>query len=326
MSIYSKNQAEKEGTTNLKSFFILSSAIVSSVVMFVVIFVMLERKQEEMSGLVATQFRNDLGNVKPGQQFPVSFFVTNESSKIIEVVDIKTSCGCLDPSIEKTTVAPKESVRVKVDWSTGWTHGKIESRLYVRWRFFDQTDTRELALTTLGTVVSDHSLSKKVLVFQAGEKATKSVHLVPSQSQWIEVLEATCSNPAFIPTIRDDRLAVDVLFDPDLCLINKEFGNYDNCPKTVQSVIWCPDTHPSCGNIVNQNCPNPKGAVLEKHAFACISTSDRTECVQNTTLGNGQGFPVTAVCYTVYYCVNNNGQCVPNLNALDQNIRKNYND
>jgi len=73
----------------------------------------------------------DFGNVKEGQVFKHEFMIKNESDKVLNIKEVNTSCGCTISEIEKKTLAPQESAKVKVEFKSKGYSGKVQQFIYV---------------------------------------------------------------------------------------------------------------------------------------------------------------------------------------------------
>ncbi len=60
----------------------------------------------------------DLGEVKAGQVFNYQIKVTNTASSAITMQELKSSCGCIQPTLEPSTLAPGATGTLKLDVNT----------------------------------------------------------------------------------------------------------------------------------------------------------------------------------------------------------------
>lgn len=59
--------------------------------------------------LVFDQYLVNKGRVEPTAQVPARFGFTNRSSREVTILELRPSCGCLQPRLDKKTFAPNES-------------------------------------------------------------------------------------------------------------------------------------------------------------------------------------------------------------------------
>src|SRR4051812_5993315 len=60
----------------------------------------------------------DLGEAKAGQTFSKQIKVTNPTGSSMTVAEIKSSCGCVRPVLEPSTLAPGASGTLKLEVNT----------------------------------------------------------------------------------------------------------------------------------------------------------------------------------------------------------------
>jgi hypothetical protein len=84
----------------------------------------------------------DFGEVKEGQIVRHDFVVKNESQKTINIIEVKTTCGCTGSKIGKNTLLPGEETLLEVQFNTKGYSGLAEKYIYV------QTDDLDNALLT----------------------------------------------------------------------------------------------------------------------------------------------------------------------------------
>ena len=49
---------------------------------------------------------HDFGKINQGEKVSVTFKFTNKGSEVLEIADVKTSCGCTSATPEKLSFAP----------------------------------------------------------------------------------------------------------------------------------------------------------------------------------------------------------------------------
>src|SRR5215470_1757868 len=60
----------------------------------------------------------DAGEVRSGTPLKRTFTFVNSGSAAVEITDLRTSCGCVKPQLEKRTYAPGEGGEVVLDVHT----------------------------------------------------------------------------------------------------------------------------------------------------------------------------------------------------------------
>lgn len=78
-----------------------------------------------------SQYAWDFGSVKEGQILKHEFALKNESSKILNIKDVNSSCGCMVSQVKKKALLPGESTLVEVKFNTKGYSGPTEQFVYV---------------------------------------------------------------------------------------------------------------------------------------------------------------------------------------------------
>jgi hypothetical protein len=102
---------------------------------------------QESNGLVALSEKEkvdpnqwDFGIVKPGVVLKHDFLLKNETSDILEINNIHTSCGCTASEAKKKSLLPQESTLISVSFNSHGYLGPVEQFVYVN------TDNADLAI------------------------------------------------------------------------------------------------------------------------------------------------------------------------------------
>mgnify|MGYP001563067920 CR=1 FL=1 len=73
----------------------------------------------------------DFGQVKKGAVLRHAFKLENESNKILNILNVSTSCGCTAFEVKKKKLAPKETTLIKVSFKTRDYSGPTQQYVYV---------------------------------------------------------------------------------------------------------------------------------------------------------------------------------------------------
>lgn len=96
----------------------------------------------------------DLGEAKAGQVFSKQIKVTNPTGTTVTVAEMKSSCGCVHPSLEPTTLAPGASGTLKLEINT-LTSNPGPTTYGLRLRFQDQGQLREQQYVLTAHVIQE---------------------------------------------------------------------------------------------------------------------------------------------------------------------------
>lgn len=106
--------------------------------------------------------------------YPFEFHYKNMSDKTVEIIDVKTTCGCTAIVEKGKTVKPFSEGVIKGSFSPNGLIGTDEKNLYVLTNDLAQS---EIKLTLKIQILPIMTLSKKMLVWRLGDKSTKNVKI-----------------------------------------------------------------------------------------------------------------------------------------------------
>ncbi|MDD5194194.1 MAG: DUF1573 domain-containing protein [Candidatus Omnitrophica bacterium] len=73
----------------------------------------------------------DFGRVKETKILKHNFIFKNETGKILHIVNVSTSCGCMVSKVNKTTLLPRETAVIAVEFNPASYSGKITQYVYL---------------------------------------------------------------------------------------------------------------------------------------------------------------------------------------------------
>lgn len=82
-------------------------------------------------GKMIDPFTLDFGKVKQGEILKHSFTLKNDSSKILNIKSVNTSCGCAASTAAKKSLAPGESTAIDVSFKSKGYSGGVTQFIYV---------------------------------------------------------------------------------------------------------------------------------------------------------------------------------------------------
>jgi len=83
----------------------------------------------------------DFGQVRAGEVLKHSFVFKNDTRKVINIKEVRTSCGCAVSKVAKKRLGPRESTVVEVEFNTKGYSGAVQQYVYV------QTDDPDKPIT-----------------------------------------------------------------------------------------------------------------------------------------------------------------------------------
>ena len=74
----------------------------------------------------------DFGEVKEGEILKHNFEFKNDSPKTLNIIQVKTTCGCTVSKIQKNNLLPQESTLLEVQFNSKGFSGQVEKTIYVQ--------------------------------------------------------------------------------------------------------------------------------------------------------------------------------------------------
>lgn len=125
---------------------------------------------------------SDAGVVRKGDDITHTFFIENTGDAILEITDVKPTCGCTVASYDRT-IAPGARGKVETTLDTQSFSGPFQSTVRV---FTNDAANPELQLILRANIVADIEVEPSYIRFRAvqGEATETSTHLLwPASEQ-----------------------------------------------------------------------------------------------------------------------------------------------
>lgn len=116
------------------------------------------------NSLIAEQPCIDRGDVRIGPPLVQTFHLQNLTNEPIHIEKVHSTCGCLAPKLDRTTLAPGEKATLTVEVNTlSQPAGKIAWITNVEWR--SSTDNGQLGLTLKANLMSEVKVEPAAVAF-----------------------------------------------------------------------------------------------------------------------------------------------------------------
>jgi len=102
--------------------------------------------------LVFDKTTHDFGEISPMGKYSCTFTFKNEGDEILEIKEIRTTCGCTAVDPEKKILSPGESSFLEVKYRSGLRPGNVHKRIIIR---SNDTETPSVTLSIRGNLVTD---------------------------------------------------------------------------------------------------------------------------------------------------------------------------
>lgn len=126
----------------------------------------------------------------------IQFTFTNENDEPVQIIDLKSSCGCTVPELEKRVYAPGESGTIKALFTFGAREGRQHKRVTVTTDMDGRRQIDRLSFTT--EIPSWATLNPRLLRWQRGvDPAPAEAKLVINDPDRIHPPELVADSKAF---------------------------------------------------------------------------------------------------------------------------------
>jgi hypothetical protein len=160
----------------------------------------------------------DAGTVRTGTALTHTFTFTNTGPDPVTITDLRASCGCLTPHLEKRTYQPDEQGAIQLEVNTLTQPAGLQSwRLTVSYR--DGATAREQSLRLNAQMVREISVQPAALVLIATGALQHTITITDARPHPLTVTAARSTAPALRLAIRTPvsvgHTTVDVLLGAD---------------------------------------------------------------------------------------------------------------
>jgi hypothetical protein len=152
-----------------------------------------------LSGAAALKFDQTVIEdvVMPGDKsYPFEFSFKNTGDSIVEISEVKTSCGCTTVKLEKMVYAPGESGAITGNFSVGDRQGLQQKSISVLTKGLGQPDIRlslKLEIPQLAT------MRPGLLLWRVGgELVAKTLKISPNVDMGVEIVSVESDSESFI--------------------------------------------------------------------------------------------------------------------------------
>lgn len=168
--------------------------------------------------IVFETLSHDFGKLNPDQRVNCEFKFKNEGKGVLEIQNVKTSCGCTAALPDEKLIGPGESSSIKVQYHAGRGSGMVDKTVSVT------PNDPELPTATLhftGMIVTEMNLSPTYVRMTDVDKskpAEQEVLITPRYPEKFELTNVQSDNPAVAVTtykLSDGHIKLVVAFQPD---------------------------------------------------------------------------------------------------------------
>jgi hypothetical protein len=136
----------------------------------------------------------DLGEVKAGQVFAHQVKVTNTGAEPITVSELKSSCGCIQPVLDPSTLAPGATGTLKMQINT-LTSNPGPTTYGVRLRYQLRGQLREQLYVLVSNVVQEIVVTPAALTFIGERPRAQVLTILDKRSTPIQIIGMETTSP-----------------------------------------------------------------------------------------------------------------------------------
>jgi Protein of unknown function (DUF1573) len=148
----------------------------------------------------------DVGEIRSGAPLRQQFTFVNQGTAAVEITDLRASCGCVKPSLEKRTYAAGDSGELALEIRTlSQPAGEHTWRLQVAYR--TGSEVRQAELAVIGRVVTEVTVQPASLTISTERTASHEITLTDLRDRPLSVTGVHTSSPHLTAEVK--RTATD---------------------------------------------------------------------------------------------------------------------
>lgn len=148
-----------------------------------------------------TATSQDRGEVRAGVPLKETFAFVNVGTEPIQILEVRSTCGCLAPRIEKKLIAPGEKGEVLVEVNT-LSQPAGHHNWATRLRYQVNGTAREVLLELIARLTTDVTVQPASLVLFVDQPFTHQVLLTDSRPQTFQISRVLTSTEHVVPRIQ----------------------------------------------------------------------------------------------------------------------------
>lgn len=140
------------------------------------------------------KIEHDFGTIDKGEKITHKFNFTNSGDEVLEITDVKASCGCTTAKPEKASYQPGESGVIPVTFNSSRFSGNITKTVTVT---TNSTDEPKQVLRIKGMIATEMDISPNYVSFpevsRNDDVVTREIRISTRQLEKLEISEAKAS-------------------------------------------------------------------------------------------------------------------------------------
>lgn len=198
----------------MKRFFFALPFVIGAISASFVVFDLLHHRLPD--AVFSPQPEHHFGTVRP-QQLSWDFQILNGHSYDVDLVSVKTACGCTKAKLDASKLKPGRSATIHCTYDLRGRDGDFATEVVVFCRRTGDngTATDSIPCAAYANVDPIVHVSPSRLVFPAGAACTKRID-IDFTGYSVDVKQVLSSQGAFKPELSSDKHHISVRFNPSL--------------------------------------------------------------------------------------------------------------
>jgi hypothetical protein len=163
----------------------------------------------------------NVGEVRCGAPLAHRFLFVNRGTTDVEITDVRTTCGCLTPTLGKKTLHPGEEGSLVLEVNT-LTQASGPQDWSVQLCYRTDGQDREVRLQLVGKLVEEIRVEPPTLALYADQAMEQAVTVVDTRAEALSVKSVSVTSPSLQAAIGKSvkkvngewRIPIRVTFDP----------------------------------------------------------------------------------------------------------------
>jgi hypothetical protein len=186
--------------------------------------------------VVFAELEHNFGDLKPNQETTCDFKFRNAGTGVLEILNVRSTCGCTAVAPDKKALAPGESSVIKVRYHAGRTPGVSEKKIMV---YTNDPDQGEVVLTIRAAIQTDLEFTPSYVRFDnipADQPAEAFIFFAAKNPDGFKLTDLKADDPFIrceMERLEDGRFRLTATFVP--AQVTVEHRGYLNSTIRAQS-------------------------------------------------------------------------------------------
>lgn len=214
---------------------------------------------------------HDFKDVKPALELNTEFTLSNTGTALLEIRDVRTTCGCTVPALAKRMLGPGESTTMTVKLRPPNTAGLVDKKINIT---TNDPNLPQIQLSLLANVVVDVVVEPQFVRFDGvsrTEPAQMDVWLTPKVFEKFQITELKSESPYVTVTQTAENSRIHLVIKLDAPAVPPSSSEFMN---TLIHLKTTSETHPDILLPVNIRF-TPEFSAIPQRLQVYMKASDK---------------------------------------------------